>query len=249
MWLGWAALAHRVLNNPRREPFTGFAWIVNALYVRLFHGLRVEGREHIPIRPPMGEDGQPAGGVGRNQGLVIIANHTAGVDPQLIQSACWFWIRWVMTSEMRIRAIDGLWTWLEIIFVGGDGERSGASELGAIKEMIRYVKAGGALGIFPEGRLERPKGVLHPFQPGVGMLIARSKAKVLPLVVDGTPRGNTAWVSLWKPSRSRLRVMPMIDYNGWTAEAIVADLQQRYEAWTGWRVVEPVDERAATPRA
>jgi 1-acyl-sn-glycerol-3-phosphate acyltransferase len=243
-WVIWAAVAHLLLRHPMGgagNVAAGFAFSFNRVYTRVWHGLRVEGRENIPRARGRDEEGKPVAA----EPLVVVANHTAGVDPQLIQDACPFFIRWMMTSEMRMRAADILWDWLEIIFVSGGGSDAGGnrsegkSDLAALKETMRYIKAGGVVGIFPEGRLERPARVLHPFQPGVGLLIARTGAKVLPAVISGTPESDTAWGSLGRPSRSLLRFMPVIDYKGTKAAEIVTDLQKRYEQWTGWPVVEP----------
>ncbi len=237
-WLLWCAVAHVAVRNPKGDAVGGLAFVVNAVYVRLVQRLRVEGRANLLARRTRTDDGQPVEGWD-GRGLIVVANHTAGVDPMLIQAACPFFIRWMMTSEMRVAMLDPLWAWMEIVFVSEDGKRTGASELAALREAVGYLKAGGAIGIFPEGRLERPKGVLHPFQPGMGLIVARSGARVLPIVIDGTPAGDSAWVSLFKPGRAVVRVMPVIDYSGVKAGAIVADLEARFAAWTGWRVVAP----------
>lgn len=236
LWACWVPISYAILRNPKGSISGGLAFPLNLVYTTVWHRTRASGLEHIP-----GSRSRTADGVviGAHAPLVVIANHTAGIDPMLVQRFCPFYIRWMMTSEMRIEAFNWLWEWLEIIFVGGDGSRSGASELAALKETMRLIRSGGVLGIFPEGRLERPPGVLHPFQPGIGLIIARTGASVLPVIITGTPRVNTAWGSLWRMSSPRVRFMPVVDYKGWKADAIVADLQARYEGWLGWAVVEP----------
>ncbi|MGD9690067.1 MAG: lysophospholipid acyltransferase family protein [Phycisphaerales bacterium] len=236
LWLLWAAIAHLLIRNPMGFISGGIGFAVNTLYTSLWHRLRVEGREHIPGPRQRSPEGLP---LGSHPPLIVVANHTSGLDPLLIQRACPFYIRWLMAGEMRLPAFNWLWVWLEIIFVGADGQRSGASELASLKETFRTVRAGGVIGIFPEGRLERPRGVLHPFQPGVGVIIARSGAKVLPAVITGTPYSDSAWGSFWPMSRSRVRFMPLIDFTGRKPEEIVADLEDRYREWTGWPVVQP----------
>ncbi len=251
-WAAWTPLAWFIASNPRGDVPTGFAVIVNWFFTRFYHRLSVVGAEHVPPRrlPPAKTDRPdfltaPVGAtpsaspVPPPRGLVVICNHTAGLDPLLIQSVCPFYIRWMMATEMRVKALEPLWRWLEIIFVGADGARSGASELAALKDVLRDLKAGGVIGIFPEGRLERPAQVIHPFQPGVGVLIARSGAEVLPMVVSGTAYCPHAWGSFYRPGRARLRVMPRLDYTGQKAGDIVADLQAKYLAWTGWPLTPP----------
>ncbi len=82
---------------------------------------------------------------------------------------------------------------------------------------------------------------LLPFIPGVGLIIAKTGAPVLPLVIEGAPYAATAWGSLFKPSRTRVRVMPLISYpkEGMKPEQIARDLERRYAEWTGWPVAAP----------
>lgn len=49
------------------------------------------------------------------------------------------------------------------------------------------------------------------FAPGVGLLIDKSSATVLQVVIRGTPRATTAWGSLLRFSRSRVRFLPPLD--------------------------------------
>jgi 1-acyl-sn-glycerol-3-phosphate acyltransferase len=68
------------------------------------------------------------------------------------------------------------------------------------------------------------------------VIIHRTGAPVLPVVIDGTPQVDPAWDSLIHPSRSRLRFMAPIDYrsSGLSPEAIALDLRRRFVDWTGW---------------
>jgi 1-acyl-sn-glycerol-3-phosphate acyltransferase len=148
---------------------------------------------------------------------------------------------------MKVGAFEFFYAFARLIFVSREtgGERS--RDLTGLREALRHLQVapGGAcaqgvldvrcLGIFPEGRLCRHRGQIYPFQPGVGLLIARSGALVLPVIVREASVQQSAYASLYKPSRSVLEVMPLIDYQaqGLRAPAIVADLQARYEAWVG----------------
>ena len=58
---------------------------------------------------------------------------------------------------------------------------------------IRVVRNGGAVLIFPEGS-RSPDGKLQPAQPGIGMIVAKTGAPVVPVRVSGSfqafPRGT-----------------------------------------------------------
>ena len=68
------------------------------------------------------------------------------------------------------------------------------------------------------------------------MLVKRTGARVLPVVIDGTPDAPTAWDSLWTSSNARVRVMSPIDYaeSGLGNAEIAQDLERRFIEWTGW---------------
>jgi 1-acyl-sn-glycerol-3-phosphate acyltransferase len=225
-WMLWAA----TVAWARRPAFRGGDLAASAarrligFYARALHALSVEGLEHVPRRTPEGLGARP---------LVIVANHTAGIDPLLIQAALPFEPRWVMARDMRVESLDWAWDFGRVIFVDREtGESAG------LREALRHLKSRGTLGMFPEGAIERPPGRLLPFQPGVGLLIARTRALVLPVVVSGTPHAPTAWGSLTRFSRSRVRFLPLIDFEaqGTPPSAIAGALQRRFEEATGWPV-------------
>lgn len=220
-WVGFALLAWWINRaSPRREdPLAGLVWRAIRLYARLLHRRRIEGREHIPGSASAGP-------------LIVVANHTAGVDPLLIQSACPFEIRWIMAEDMRWPALDGLWRWGRVIFIDRRARRAGG-----LREAVRHLRAGGVIGVFPEGRIERPARTILPFAAGVGMLILRGRSAVLPVVIDGTPRTELPRSSLYRPSRARLRFMSLIqpeDLLGRDPQRIADDLRRRWLEWTGW---------------
>jgi len=218
LWAGWAVLTAMAERGPRGDVLTTVATKLTRVYARVVHNLRIEGLEHVPKTNRPGK-------------LVVVANHTAGVDPLLIQCVCPFFIRWMMARDMRLPTLEWFWQWTEIISV--DREQQ---EVYAAREAMRHLKEDEVLGIFPEGMLERPPRELMPFVAGVGLIVHRSKAPVLPVIIEGTPQVDPAWASLWRTSRSTLRFMPIIDYSesGLRPGAIADDLRRRYAEWTGW---------------
>lgn len=224
-WLAFALLARRILSAPirRGDPVGQLLYRIIRLYVRLAHRVRAEGITHVPARPDEGASGP----------LIIVANHTAGIDPLLIQALLPFEVRWVMAADMRLRALDPLWALARIIFID---RRSG--EAMALREALRHLRHAGVIGLFPEGHIERPPRLLRPFQEGVGLIIARSKAPVLPVLIDGTPQTRTAWSSLFRTSRATVRFLPVVDYTkeNLSADEIASDIQRRFADASGWPV-------------
>ncbi|MEX2219285.1 MAG: lysophospholipid acyltransferase family protein [Phycisphaerales bacterium] len=222
-WVAFALLVAFIMRtNPRGTVLAGLIWWAVRLYTHLWHRLRVDGRESVPPTIHPGP-------------LIVVMNHTAGIDPLLVQSVVPFEIRWMMSADMRFPPLEWLWRYLRIIFV----DRSNPKAAGP-RDAIRHVTDGGILGIFPEGGLERPARHILPFAPGIGFLIQRTGAPILPVIIDGTPIANTAWESLTRRSRSRLTFKPLIDYSasGLGHADIAADLRRRYLEWTGWTAAD-----------
>lgn len=217
-WGLWALLC-RVMNagNPREDEGTALLVFGIRLYARFFHRMTIEGGGNIPNTREPGA-------------LIVVGNHTAGVDPFLVQAATWFEVRWMMGLDMMIPALNPVWAWADVIGVNREGK-----DMAGTREAMRHVKRGKVLGIFPEGRIERPAGELLPFAPGAGFLIARSKAPVLPVWISGTPQAAEAWGSLYRRGRVRLVVGPLMHF---PADATPESVVQALEAWfrktSGW---------------
>lgn len=219
IWLLFAALANLLVRGPRPDPGTGAAFLLVRVYAALRHGLRVAGRENIP--PSETLDARP---------LIVVANHTSGVDPLLVQVALpGIFIRWVMGRDMCAPVLDWFWRFAEVIAV----DRTGGTDHGAMRAMLAHLTPGSVLGLFPEGRIPPAEAGLGVFQPGLGLLLGRSGALVLPVVITGTPRAPTAWEALRMTSRSTVTIMPVIDYRGRKPAEAIADLQRRYAGWLG----------------
>lgn len=222
-WIAWAAVSAWVLDNPRGDPVTGLLWRLLRVYARTVHRMRVEGAEHVPPREAPGP-------------LVVVCNHTAGVDPLLVLAAVDFDIRWMMGLDMMLPRFRKFWEWAGIIGVS----RGGREGTGA-REALRHLARGGVLGVFPEGRIERPAGTLLPFHPGVGYLISRTGARVLPVLIRGTPDHRLAWGSLWMTSHAVVRFGSVRQFErGARPEEIVEALRGWFKAESGWRDSPPL---------
>ena len=235
-WWVWAVIAAAVLvlaaglvlialiPTPGKTPWNNVGYHLVRVYLRLLHRARVGHAERLPA----------AGGV------LVVANHTAGLDPLLVTAFAGRPIRWVMAEDMRIDWLGWFWRWQRVIIVRRETQTAKADSLG-LRDALAELKAGGVVGIFPEGSLERPPEQVLPFQPGVGLLIKRARCPVVPVLIEGTPQYDPAWASLWHTSRSSATFAEPIDYtapkpdgSSWSAAEIAADLRQRYLDWSGW---------------
>jgi 1-acyl-sn-glycerol-3-phosphate acyltransferase len=214
---GWCLVAVPWLSTgPGGNPSTGLVWLVLRLYAHLVHRVTFEGRENVP-------EGNCPGP------LVVISNHTGPIDPVVIQAACRFEIRWMMASDMMVPQLDLLWRFLQLIPVARNGRDSGPA-----RQAIRHVKRGGVVGIFPEGAIPRPRGELRPFHLGAGLVIARTRAPVLLVLVTGTPDARDMFGALSTPSRAHVRFFELMDFSDVRDPAAITEkLRRRLAEVTG----------------
>ena len=213
-------------TGPGGDPFTGFLWIVIRLYTRIMHRRTFVGRRHVP-------------GTNSTGGLVVVSNHTGPIDPLLLQAACRFEIRWMMAEALMFPALDWLWKRQRMIRVARDGR-----DTGPLREAIRHVKAGGAIGVFPEGAIVQPRCEVRPFHEGVGLIISRSRAPVLLVWVSGTPESPNMSVALKTRSRSKVVFLDHITFDkSVDAATITRTLRERISEASGW----PVNDKPLVP--
>jgi len=123
-------------------------------------------------------------------GPVILAmNHQSYLDPPLAGTTCdravYFLARQTL---LDVPPLGWLLPKLNVIPVNQEGiDRS------ALKALIRVLKAGNAALVFPEGS-RTVDGSLQPAEPGLGLIIAKTLAPVVPMRIFGAhealPRGG-----------------------------------------------------------
>ena len=124
------------------------------------------------------------------KGPVILAmNHQSYLDPPLAGITCdravYFLAR---RTLLDVPLLGWLLPKLNVIPVNQEGiDRS------ALKSLIRVLKTGNAALVFPEGS-RTLDGNLQPAEPGLGLLIAKTLAPVVPMRIFGAhealPRGG-----------------------------------------------------------
>src|SRR4051812_4007876 len=149
-----------------------------------------------------------------NEGPAILAsNHQSYLDPPLVGNVAdrpiFFLAR---KTLLDVPVIGRILPKLNVIPVDQEG-----SDRSALKAIIRVLKAGEAALVFPEGS-RTLDGNLQPALPGVGLVIAKTLAPVVPMRIFGAhealPRG-----------RRRLRMHPITVVVGEPIRFTEADLQ------------------------
>jgi len=135
---------------------------------------------------------------------IIAANHASFFDPPLAGVACQRAIHYLARkSLLDWPVLGGILPELNVIPV--DQKNADRS---ALMAAIRVVRAGGAILVFPEGT-RSADGRLQAAQPGVGMIVAKTGAPVVPMRIFGSfeafprnrkfPRSVTISVVVGKP--------------------------------------------------
>ncbi len=123
-------------------------------------------------------------------GPVILAmNHESYLDPPLVGIASGREVYFLARKTLLdLPVFRWLLPKLNVVPVDQQG-----TDRSALKALIRIVKAGHATVVFPEGA-RTLDGQLQPVQPGIGFVIAKTLAPVLPMRIFGAheamPRGR-----------------------------------------------------------
>ncbi|MCD6415884.1 MAG: 1-acyl-sn-glycerol-3-phosphate acyltransferase [Planctomycetes bacterium] len=159
-----------------------------------------------------------------NGGLVIASNHQTYLDPILIgmswpEPICYLARR----SLLRVPGLSAL-----IRSVGTHPISRGAVDLEGLRTVLRLLRRGETLLIFPEGTRTHD-GTLGRFKPGVAALARRCQAPILPACVEGAfecwPRSR----ALPRLGRVAVAFGEPLSPEGQTAAQIMAGVRRQIE--------------------
>jgi 1-acyl-sn-glycerol-3-phosphate acyltransferase len=146
-------------------PIYRLGYTLSKVVAKLGFRLRIYGQENLI------EDG-PA---------ILASNHASYLDPPLIGVSCRKDIYFLARRTLFEKPVFGpLIAQLNTVPVDRD-----RGDVGAIRAMIKLLKSGNRVLVFPEGTRSKD-GNLQPARAGVGLLIAKSLAPVVPVRVFGS---------------------------------------------------------------
>lgn len=147
-------------RRPGRHWFFWFARTLLLLVVRLAFGLRVEGAERVP----------------REGGVVVAGNHSTSWDPPVLGVAVPRAVSFMAKKELFERR----WFALLLRNVLAFPVDRGRSDLGAVRNSLRLLAAGMAVGVFAQGT--RNAGDAEALD-GAAFLAARAGVPLQPAAV------------------------------------------------------------------
>jgi 1-acyl-sn-glycerol-3-phosphate acyltransferase len=181
------------------NPYYWVGYHFSRLLARIFFRFRIIHRERMIQSGP----------------VIVAMNHQSYLDPPLAGNACdraiYFLAR---RSLLNVPVLRWLLPKLNVIPVNQEGiDRS------ALKALIQVIKAGNGALVFPEGS-RTLDGNLQPGLPGIGLIIAKTLAPVVPMRIFGAhealPRGG-----------GRMRFHPITVVVGEPIHFTASDLQDR----------------------
>ena len=149
-----------------------FCWTVAKFTALNFFRLQVYGRENLIEEGP----------------AIIASNHQSFLDPPVVGICMERELHYLARKTLfDIPLLGRLLTLLPVVGVDRDG-----ADMSALKSVIRLVKEGGSTIVFPEGT-RSTDGALQAAKPGLGLIVAKTLAPVVPVRVfgafDAFPRG------------------------------------------------------------
>jgi 1-acyl-sn-glycerol-3-phosphate acyltransferase len=162
-----------------------------AVWARLFLRWRAYGSDNMP----------------RAGGVILACNHTSYLDPPLAAISVARHLRFLAKEELfRIPVLGSLITALGSVPIArGRLDRAG------FKRAERIVRSGQALLIFPEGT-RSPDGRLLPAEPGVGLLVLRTGAPVVPMAIVGSDKALPRNSVVLRPAKVTVRLGRSISF-------------------------------------
>jgi 1-acyl-sn-glycerol-3-phosphate acyltransferase len=141
-------------------------WLFFRTIYATYFRWRVEGAENVPA----------------TGGIILAANHASHLDPPLVGAGIKRDINYLARESLfRFPLLGQLlrsWNSVPVDRDGGGGGRG-------LKTILNRLLGGACIILFPEGTRSRD-GKLQPARAGIGLVVAKSKAPVVPVRVFGT---------------------------------------------------------------
>jgi len=185
-------------------------WWFFRIFTGLYHRRQVFNEERVP----------------RIGGVIIAANHLSYIDPPLIGCSTRRVIHYLARESAFKSALGGTilrsWNCIPI-------DRDGGSARG-LRTFLNHLRDGCAIMMFPEGT-RSSDGAPQPAQHGIGLLIAKSQAPVLPVRVFGTYEAFGRHRLIPRPWKLRVKFGAPLDFKSLRIEAANCTPERRREIY------------------
>lgn len=155
-------------------------------------------------------------------GMLVASNHQSFLDPAAVAIGLDAQLSFLARDTLfRVPLFGGL-----IRKLGSQPVKRGRTDAAALKAMMRILRGGGRLLMFPEGTRSRD-GEMGTFRPGAAAVASRCGVPILPVCIEGAYR---AWPrTALLPRRARVAVAygKPIDTAGRGGDELTAELRRQ----------------------
>lgn len=180
------------------NPSYRIGWTMFRFIYATYFGWRVFNPERVPLKGP----------------VILASNHASYLDPPLVGSGLHRPINYLARDSLFRFPIFGpiLHSWNAVPV-----DRDGTSPRG-LMNIINRLKAGGGIILFPEGTRSRDGNFL-PARSGVGLVVIKSNAPVVPVRVFGTFEAYGRNMKIPRPHRVAVKYGRPLDFTNERAAA------------------------------
>jgi 1-acyl-sn-glycerol-3-phosphate acyltransferase len=192
------------------NPAYRLGWLFFRAVYRLYFRWRVYHPERVPARGP----------------LILAANHASLLDPPLVGAGLGHAITYLARDTLfrfpPAGALLRAWNSVPV-----DREGGGAA---GIKVTLACLRAGGSVILFPEGT-RTYDGRLQRARAGIGLIVVKSGAPVVPVRVFGTfgAMGRGVWFP--RPRRIAVKYGMPLHFDALNAKAQTASKERQREIY------------------
>lgn len=178
-----------------REPFVSlalyhlFKWSVVSPVLHTYLRGRIYGAKKVPMRGPM----------------IVVANHASNFDPPLLSNCMRRPVSFMAKESLfRVPVLAPA-----IKAYGAYPVKRGSADRSAIREAMKQLEQGWAVGIFLQG-VRTPDGRVPDPKLGAALIAAKAQVPLLPVSLWGTENILPKGASVPKPAPVTVRIGELI---------------------------------------
>ncbi len=157
-----------------------FGKVLSTIFCWLMFRMKVCGQENVP----------------KKGGFILACNHVSYLDPVVLGVACPRDIDYMARHDLFEKKFFGGM----ISSVNAFPVKRNSADLSAIKEVIKRIRSGKVVGLFPQGSRKAIDSLDKP-EAGIGFLAAKVNAPVIPAFINGTQHCLPKGAKLVRPGK------------------------------------------------
>lgn len=185
-------------------------WALFRIVFATYFRWKFRGTENVPLKGP----------------VILASNHASFLDPPLVGAALQRDIHYLARESLfRFPGIGALLRSWNSVPVDRDG--GGASGL---RTIMSRLEGGSGIILFPEGTRTRDGNLQLP-RSGIGLIIAKTSAPVIPVRVFGTFEAYGPQHKIPRPKKVRVLYGPAVDFSDLKMEIQTANKPRQKEIY------------------